>query len=119
MDFAIAMQEGQAAMTFEPASNIFNNVYLSLTIKQGAFFAAPGFGNRFHLLKKNSARTEALVEEYGKEALKWLLDTGRAESVKVYAQRDTLRDTTRINLLVEVVQVNGQLVRFEHFVEVV
>ena len=119
MDFAIVMNEGCGEMTFDEADTIFNNVYLSWTIRKGTFFADPEFGSRFHLLKKNTQHTAALAEEYGREALQWLLETGRAVKIKVQAARDSLRDPSRLNLLAEVIQSDGRLVSFEHFVEVV
>lgn len=105
-------------MTFEPAEDIFNNIVLSWTIRRGAFFAAPWFGNRFHLLKKNTARTEALAEEYGREALAWLLETGRASNIRVTARRDMTQDRNRMMLWAEGTQADGRVVTFERFVEV-
>jgi len=119
MDYAITMQDGQGQMTFDKAENIFNNIYLSIKIRRGSFFVNPEFGSRLHLLKKNTPRAAGLAEEYVKEALQWLLDTGRATTVEVYAERDTLQDASRLKLLVEVTQPDGAIVPFEDFVEVI
>jgi phage gp46-like protein len=119
MDFAITLQNGHPAMGFDQAATIFNNVYLSLTVRRGAFFQNPGFGSRLHLLKKNTLRAAALAEEYAKEALQWLLDTGKAASITIAARRDADQDLHRLTLWVEVAQKDGQVVVFEHFVEVV
>lgn len=119
MDFAIAMQDGRGEMTFEMAENIFNNIYLSLKVRKGSFFQNPEFGSRLHLLKKNTPRAAALAEEYAKEALQWLIDTGRSKKIEVFAERDRLQDLNRLKLLVEVTQADDKIVPFEDFVEVV
>lgn len=119
MDFAIAIQDGQPLMTLEKADTIFNNVYLSLVVQRGAWFQNPAFGSRLHLLKKNVPRSASLAEEYAREALQWLLDTGKATQIEIRAERDRLQDLHRLKLWVEVTQADGQILPFEHFVEVV
>ena len=119
MDFAIVMNSGQAAMTFDKATDIFNNVYLSLAVRKGSFFARPEFGSRLYLLKKNTQRAERLAEEYAREALLWLLDTDRATAIEIAAQRDRQQDLQRMKLLIEVTQADGRQVSFEYFTEVV
>lgn len=103
------------------AETIFNNVYLSLMLRKGSFFAAPDFGSRLHLLHraKNTARTELLAREYCREALQWLLDTGRATAVEVFAERDRQQNLNLLKLLVEVTQTDGRELTFQTFVEVV
>lgn len=121
MDFKVITEDAVGQMTFDKADNIFNNVYLSLMIEKGAFFQNPEFGSRLHLLKraKNTEKTAALAEEYCKEALQWLIDTGRAKKIEVFTQRDRLQDLNRLKLLVEVTQADERKVSFETFVEVV
>ena len=98
-----------------------NNIYLSLIVRRGSFFQNTDFGSRLHLLKraKNTEKTAALAEEYCKEALQWLIDTGRATKINVYTQRDRLQDLNRLKLLAEVTQADGRQVSFETFVEVI
>jgi len=121
MDFKIDInnQTGTGEMTFDKADTIMNNIYLSLTVEKGKFFQNPEFGSRLHLLQraKNTDQTAALAGEYCKEALQWLLDTGRAGKVDVYTERDA--ELNRLNLLAEVTQADGQQVSFETFVEVI
>lgn len=121
MDFKIYTEDTVGQMTFDKADNIFNNVFLSLMIEKGSFFQNPDFGSRLHLLKraKNTEKTAALAEEYCKEALQWLIDTGRAKKIEVFTQRDRLQDLNRLKLLIEVTQSDGKPVSFETFVEVV
>ena len=118
MDFAIAYGNFAADMTWEPVETIANNVWLSLNVRRGTLFAAPRFGHRLHLLKKNTARTAALAEAYTREALQWLVDIGRAVSVDVSAERDPVNYPNRMLLRGTVVQADGRRVPFEQFVEV-
>lgn len=115
MDFTLNLVEGLPQMDFPAQDSMWNNIYLSLTIQKGSFFAAPEFGSDLHLLKKNTARTEKLLQGYVKVALKWLLDTGRAKSIDIITQRLQ----TRINYEVTIIKANGVPVSFQNFVEVV
>jgi phage gp46-like protein len=121
MDFAIAIDGSQGSMTFEPVETILNNIYLSLMVERGSLFVNPEFGSRLHLLKraKNTVNKESLAREYCREALKWLLDTGRAMDIQVESERDRKQDLNRLKLRVIVTQSNGRTVTFERFVEVV
>lgn len=126
MDFLIDIatdSSAAGAMTYEQATdgNLMNNIYLSLVIKRGAWFQNPNFGSRLHLLQraKNTEQTAALAEEYCKEALQWLIDTGRARNIDVIAQRDRSQDLHRLLLQVTVTATTGEPVTFTTFVEVV
>jgi phage gp46-like protein len=124
MDFAITIDNrtGLGAMTFEKATTIMNNIYLSLTVQQGSFFADPAFGSRLYLLRraKNTDKTMNLAIEYCKEALQWLIDTKKAVAVDVWAERERIQDLNRLKLLVEVTPYTGAApVAFSIFVEVV
>lgn len=123
MDFKILTDDDATVgrMTFDPAGDIMNNVYLSLVVKRGSWFQNPDFGSRLHLLQraKNTEKTAALAEEYCREALAWLIDTGRATKIDVHTERDRSQDLHRLKLLVEVTQADGRTVSFDRFVEVV
>jgi len=123
MDFTILTDDDATVgrMTFDPAGDIMNNVYLSLVVKRGSWFQNPDFGSRLHLLQraKNTEKTAALAEEYCREALQWLIDTGRATKIDVHTERDRSEDLHRLKLLVEVTQADGRTVSFDRFVEVV
>lgn len=123
MDFKILTDDDATVgqMTFDPAGNIMNNVYLSLVVRRGSWFQNPDFGSRLHLLEraKNTQKTAALAEEYCREALQWLIDTGRATKIDVHTERDRSQDLHRLKLLVEVTQADGRTVSFDRFVEVV
>jgi phage gp46-like protein len=123
MDFKILTDDDATVgqMTFDPAGDIMNNVYLSLVVKRGSWFQNPDFGSRLHLLQraKNTEKTAALAEEYCREALAWLIDCGRATKIDVHTERDRSQDLHRLKLLVEVTQADGRTVSFDRFVEVV
>jgi len=121
MDFAIAIVQVSLAgsMTWEECTTIANNVFLSLSVERGSFFHRPGFGLRKRARMKNTESTAALIRSDYKEALQWLVDTGRARSVAVSVQRDVLVDQHRLKILVEVTQADGRTLRFNTFREVV
>ena len=126
MDFNIDIAtDGSAAgaMTYEQATNgnLKNNIYLSLMVKKGSWFQDLNFGSRLHLLQraKNTEQTAALAEEYCKEALQWLIDTGRATKMEITSERDRPQDLHRLKLIVAVTKADGDQVAFTTFVEVV
>jgi phage gp46-like protein len=125
MDFALTIdnQAGIADMTFEQATggNLANNVYLSLMVKRGSFFQNPDFGSRLHLLQreKNTPRTEALAIEYCKEALAWLIETGRVSKFEYFTERDKAQVLERLKIIVVATKADGDTVSFATFVEVV
>lgn len=102
---------------FSLTDNIMNNIYFSLVIRKGSWPFAPKFGSRLHLLarEKALARVEKLAKQYCDEALKWLIDAGRADAIEAAAELD--KENTRLKCLIEAVQ-NGQKITYEHFVEV-
>ncbi|PKN05562.1 MAG: hypothetical protein CVU74_01145 [Deltaproteobacteria bacterium HGW-Deltaproteobacteria-9] len=122
MDFAITTESGIGAMTFNKVETIMNNIYLSLVVARGSFFANTSFGSRLHLLQraKNTDTTMRLAIDYCKEALQWMIDAGKASAVNVYAQRDRTEDLNRLKLLIEVTPYSGAApVAFSTFIEVI
>jgi phage gp46-like protein len=119
MDFAIDLTNGYPGMTYEKANTILNNVYLSLSVVKGSFFAAPEFGMSRRGRMKNTAENAKLIRDDAIFALQWLLDSKRATSVQVNTERDMSQDLYRLKLLVTVTQADGRRVSFEKFVEVV
>lgn len=121
-DYCVDISDGIPKLILDGSCDtIANNVYLSLMVPQGSWFHNPRFGSRLHLLRraKNTPRTALLAREYALEALRWLLDTGRASAVEVTVQVDRLRDPHRLGLLVEAVQADGRQLSFTLFHEVV
>jgi phage gp46-like protein len=123
MDFAITIdnQSGLGQMTFDQATTIMNNIYLSMEVKRGSFFADTSFGSRLHLLQraKNTDTTMQLAIDYCKEALQWMIDAGKASLINVYAQRNMMENINRLKLLIEVTPYSGaDPVAFSTFIEV-
>jgi len=121
MDYAITIENGDlsGSMTWDACTTISNNIYLSLAVERGSWFHNPAFGLRKRVRMKNTESTAALIRHDYKEALQWLIDTGRAKSVEVYSERDPSVDLHRLKLMVEVTQADGRVVSFETFREVV
>ncbi|MCE5274872.1 MAG: phage GP46 family protein [Deltaproteobacteria bacterium] len=121
MDFSIDTATGRGEMTFEQATDIMNNIYLSLTVQRGSFFARPGFGSRLHLLRreKNTDQAAALAKDYCREALQWLIDCGRAREIAVDVERDPDEDPHRLKVRIQVTQADLSPVTFETYQEVV
>ena len=127
MDFNVAIAtDGSASgqMTFGPppanTGNLSNNVWLSLMINQGSFFQNPDFGSRLYLLRreKNTLQTASLAAEYVKEALQWLLDSGRAKALDVATEKDA-QNNGRLNAVIQVTKADGTTVTFKIFTGVV
>jgi len=121
MDFKLTTPDGlTAGMSFDKAEDITNNIFLNLNVRRGSFFLNPDFGSRLYLLQQGvlTDRTLKLAEEYTREALQWLLDTGRATAVEVAAERHET-DLHRLNLHVQVTQADGREISFDTVVEVV
>lgn len=107
------MTAGQFVLT----EDVMNNIYLSLKIRKGSWPFAPEFGSRLYLLQREKAvgRMERVAREYCNEALKWIIDKGRAERIEVTTELD--RGNMRMKCLIEATQ-KGTKILYEHFVEV-
>lgn len=101
-------------MSYTPTTTIKNNLILSIIIHRGAFFQNPSLGSRLHTLTKITADTLQLAEAYIKEAVQWILDTGRATRIGVEVTRDP-GDLHRIKIRIEAVQADGREISFVIF----
>jgi phage gp46-like protein len=121
MDYAIAIENGALAgsMTWDACTTLSNNIYLSLAVERGSWWHNPAFGLRRRERMKNTATTAALIRHDYLDALQWLVDTGRAQSVAVAVEQDWTVDLHRLKIQVEVVQADGRVATFETFREVV
>lgn len=104
---------GQLVLT----DGIMNNIYLSLSVRKGSWPFSPEFGSRLHLLQraKSTVQTAADAKDCINEALKWLLDNGRAESIEVETELD--KAAGRLSCVITVMQ-NGKKTTYEHFIVV-
>jgi len=121
MDFQIETIAGMGEMTFSPAGdmNLLNNIFLSLMVGQGTFFARPEFGCRRIERAKNTINNADLTRDYCLEALQWLIDNGRAQSIEVTVERDPGGDPHRLKIQVVATKSDLTQVTFETYREVV
>ena len=114
IDFALTISGSQAQMTYEPTTDLGNNVWLSLMVKRGSFFQDPNFGSRLYLLQraKNTLKTQALAIAYAQEALAWLISSGRATAINVTAEVVPTDSIWMRRFDIQVFQANGQQVTF-------
>lgn len=123
MDFQIETAFGFGEMTFEKAGdmNLPNNIFLSLQVPRGGFFARPEFGSRLHelLRMKNNPASSDLARDYCHEALQWLIDCGKVKAFDITVER--VPDETPHRLKVRIVATKADLsqVIFETYQEVV
>lgn len=99
---------------------LLNNVYLSLAIPLGGWWAAPTFGSRLHLLQKKKlvpgvAKT---VEGYCRDALQWILAAKRAKAIDIAAELDETGSARRVVCLISVTKNDGTKLDYTHFVRV-
>lgn len=119
MDFAIVINSGLPEQTFNQATDIFNNIFLSLAIKKGSWWHDPAFGLKDRGRMKNTEQNARLVRDDCKQALQWIIDAGRAKEINVTTSRDRSQDLNRLKILVEATQADGRTVTFETFKEVI
>ncbi len=108
-------------MTFNKDASILNNIYLSLMMDKGSFFQDPAFGSRLYLLKraKSVERTASLARDYCMEALRWMIDTGKAGGFDIYTEIDNRTGTDRLKIQIIATEANGNQVDFTIFKEIV
>ncbi|MBI5598661.1 MAG: phage GP46 family protein [Deltaproteobacteria bacterium] len=107
------VSKGQYALT----TDIRNNIYLSLTIRRGSWPFNPEFGSRLYLLEREKSvdRVAKKAKEYCDEALKWIIDKDRAESIEVTTELD--KANSRLKCLIEA-KSNGETITQTIFVKV-
>lgn len=106
----------------DPAGGLANAAYLRLMTPLGSWFGDPTLGSRLHELQrqKDLARVESLARQYARDALRPLLDDGRAVDLQVETQR--VKDGSgggRLALLVRLTDARGNSAVFRVYVKVV
>ena len=111
---------GGADLSYTPgtASDLFNNVWLSLSIVQGSWWFDPSFGLKRRKRQKNTPAMASLLRQDCLSALKWLLDNGRAVST-VVTVLPVPENRNRLRLECVVTGASGETVTYDKFVEVV
>lgn len=103
--------------TRDPANGLLNAAYLRLMTPLGSWFGNTTLGSRLYELArdKDLARVERLAQQYATDALKPLLDDGRALSIDVRTLRP---GNGRLALAIELVDARGVSSAFEMPVKV-
>ncbi|EBN1525814.1 hypothetical protein C4N37_13305 [Salmonella enterica] len=97
--------------------SIENAVWIRLATPLGSYPANTAIGSRLHELpRKDTAEVRALAEQYAWQALKPLIDDGRAQSIQVTAVR---KRVGWVDLSIRVELACGEVATFEHPVKVV
>lgn len=120
-DYELAVGAG-SSLQRDPANGLANAAYLRLMTPLGSWFAAPTVGSRLHELQreKDLARVELLARQYALDALKPLLQDGRAASLEVETERQ--KDGSgagRLALVVRLRDAQGSASVFKVYVKVV
>ncbi|QOK91582.1 hypothetical protein HF908_08885 [Ralstonia pseudosolanacearum] len=101
----------------EVIDHLGNAVYVRLETPLGGWWGNPNLGSRLHELKreKDVPRIRKLAMQYAEDALKPLLDDGRASSITVEAEQP---HDGRCLLQIEVVDASRRRRLFKHPVQV-
>lgn len=120
MDFQLSYdaQSGAIDQTFIKAGDILNNIIITLAIKKGEWWHDPTFGVTHRPRLKNTPASARLIQQDIEQALQWIIDAGRAVSIQVETWRDE-NDRHRLNVLITATQIDGRVVTYETFKEVV
>lgn len=99
---------------------LLNNVYLSLTVSLGGWWAAPKFGSRLYLLQREKLlpRVAKKAEGYCREALQWIITASRAKTIDITAELDEGGAARRVVCLISVTKSDGSKLDYTHFVRV-
>lgn len=99
--------------TGERIAHLGNAVYLRLMTPRGSWWADPELGSRLHELarEKDLPWVRRLAVQYSRQALRPLLDDGRARTVDVTAD---IPRNGRCLLRIEVTDATGRRQTFSH-----
>lgn len=105
------------ANTPDPADGLANAVYLRIMTPLGSYWQNTLLGSRLHELQreKDLQRVSILAKQYAEQALKPILDDGRASKIEVFTQQ---LHNGRLNLLIEVTDSALVKRQFNLFVKV-
>ncbi len=104
--------------TSKQISTLQNAVYIRLTTPLGAYWADGRVGSLLHLIQreKDVERVGLLAQQYAEEALKPLLDDGRASEITVSYKQP---QNGILLLLISVKDNRGNAFEFKHPVKLI
>ena len=105
------------ALARDPADGLANAVYIRLMTPLGSWWQDPALGSRLHELvrQKDLSRIGVLAAQYADQALKPILDDGRATAIQVTTEQP---HNGRLHLLIEVIAASGEKLTFKYPVKV-
>ncbi|WP_110972136.1 phage GP46 family protein [Pseudomonas huaxiensis] len=105
-------------LTGQRINTLANAIYLRLVTPLGSYWADPSLGSLLYTLRreKDKPRVGRLAEQYARDALKPLLDDGRATQIDVGTEQ---RHDGWLRLSVEAIQADGRIETFTHNVRVI
>jgi hypothetical protein len=114
MDFQIVMnsQYPTGGLVLVKNGDIRTSIYNSINVKKGTFFGDPTFGCEH--ITKITAGNLTLEKQRVQASLAWLLQTGRAKTIDVIVEQDTL-DVSRVNIKVTATQPNGLIITYQQY----
>lgn len=115
-DFKIRNVSGLFEYTMDGTDGIENNVSLSLSIPKGSWWYNPNFGHELDSIKKITANLSADVETAVKNALQWLIDSGKIKDLSVSTGYD--EDAKRVKANISVKDNTGAEFKFTRFIAV-
>lgn len=120
MDFRISYdnQPGVIDQTFDQASDILNNIIITMAIKKGSWWHDPEFGLKDRPRAKNTPATARLIQQDVQQALQWIIDAGRASSIEITTWRPE-NDLHRLIIQITATQSDNRTVTYTTFKEVV
>lgn len=103
--------------TPDPRAGLANAVYLRLTTPVGSYWADKNLGSRFHELKreKDLPRVKLLARQFTEDALAPLLSAERISAIDVEVNHPS---QGRLELYAIITTLQGDVVRFQHFISV-
>lgn len=115
MDFKVLSDNGLAGqMEWDKSDSILTNIILSLSVNRGDFFQDPTFGSELYKIKKLNTSSINLARQYISRALQWLIDTGKANSIDVTVERDSI-DRSRMNIRVQAEESDGNQITYDTY----
>lgn len=113
MDFQIQLEQGTntGSLVFAKNSDIRTSMFLSLNINKGDFFQNRNFGCNLYKIKKITPQNIALAQQYIQESLQWLIQTGRATTIDVVVEQDSM-SPGQLDIKVSATQPNGLIIKY-------
>lgn len=104
--------------TSNKINTLQNAVYIRLTTPKGSWWADGTLGSLLHLIQreKDLSHVGLKAQQYAEEALKPLVDDGRAKSIVVKYEQP--KDSS-LNLIITVIDNRGVKFEFKHPVKLV